>query len=81
MSCSCALQSRLIQGMLMMLSTWEGDSFGRCVFPCVCEGATELAYMRVCVRARKRNGGIISFVCLQASCLSRFLKRDEMMQY
>ena len=31
MSCSCALQSRLIQGMLMMRSTWEGDSFRRCV--------------------------------------------------
>lgn len=70
MSCSCALQSRLIQGMLMMLSTWEGDSFGRCVFPCVCEGATELAYMRVCGRARKRNGGIISLcVCRLHVCL------------
>ena len=29
MSCSCAPQSRPVQGMLMMLR--EGDSFGRCV--------------------------------------------------
>ena len=47
MSCSCALQSRLAQGMLMMLRTWEGDSFGR--FPCV------RVCMCMCVWERERE--------------------------
>lgn len=41
--CGCALQSRLIQGMLMMLSTWEVGSSASvcgseeaCVCACVC---------------------------------------------
>lgn len=52
-----------------------------CVSMCMWGSNRACIYACVCGRVRKRNGGIISFVCLQASCLSRFLKRDEMMQY
>lgn len=61
-SCSCALQSRPVQGMLMMLSTWEGDSFGRRVC-----ARLEQRGSCVCVCVRKWSGGIVCF-CVFAGC-------------